>query len=62
MLCHSDNKSIFLYVSHRKHDVVQKGREEIVQQRPSERPVGENSPERGGPVQTGGWTETEKLH
>lgn len=48
-------------VFQRKDDVVQKGREEIVQQRTSERPVGEESPERGGPVQTGGRIQAEKL-
>lgn len=46
--------------SFRKQNVVKKGAE-VVQQRAAERPMGEESSERGGPVQTGSGVEEEKF-
>lgn len=51
----------FLCRSFRKQNVVEKDGAEVVQQWATERPMGEESSERGGPVQTGGWVEEEKF-
>ena len=52
---------VCLCVPPRQQDVVKEGGAEDFRQREAQRPMGEESSERGGPVQTGGEMEGEKF-